>query len=60
MNSDLIIPNNENLQLAYDSYKPVLTAILFSIEQKLKKNLKLGLFLEKSIEMYYKTYQFIE
>ena len=42
MNSDLIIPNNENLQLAYDSYKPVLTAILFSVEQKLKKNLKLA------------------
>lgn len=42
MNSDLIIPNKENLQLAYDSYKPVLTAILFSVEQKLKKNLKLA------------------
>jgi ppGpp synthetase/RelA/SpoT-type nucleotidyltranferase len=42
MNNEIIIPNKEQLQFAYDSYKPVLTAILFSIEQKLKKNLKLA------------------
>ncbi|MBE6348726.1 MAG: (p)ppGpp synthetase, partial [Spirochaetaceae bacterium] len=42
MNSELIIPNKEQLQIAYDSYKPVLTAILFSVEQKLKKNLLLA------------------
>ena len=42
MSTDIFIPNKENLQVAYDSYKPVLTAILFSVEQKLKKNLKLA------------------
>ena len=42
METELIIPNKDNLQLAYDSYRPVLTAILFSVEQKLKKNLKLA------------------
>ena len=42
MNTELIIPNKDNLQQAYDTYKPVLTAILFSVEQKLKKNLKLA------------------
>ena len=42
MDTELIIPNKDNLQLAYDSYRPVLTAILFSVEQKLKKNLKLA------------------
>ena len=42
MNSELIIPNKEQLQIAYDSYKTVLTAILFSVEQKLKKNLLLA------------------
>ena len=39
MDTELIIPNKDNLQLAYDTYRPVLTAILFSVEQKLKKNL---------------------
>ena len=33
---------------------------IFIKKSRVKKNLKLGLFLEKSIEMYYKTYQFIE
>ena len=42
METELIIPNKDNLQLAYDTYRPVLTAILFSVEQKLKKNLKLA------------------
>ncbi len=42
MNSEIIIPNKDNLELAYNTYKPVLTAILFSVEQKLKKNLKLA------------------
>ena len=42
MDTELIIPNKDNLQLAYDTYRPVLTAILFSVEQKLKKNLKLA------------------
>lgn len=42
MSTEIIIPNKEQLQSAYESYKPVLTAILFSVEQKLKKNLKLA------------------
>lgn len=42
MDLDIIIPNKEQLQIAYDSYRPVLTAILFGIEQKVKKNLKLS------------------
>ena len=42
MSTESIIPNKEKLQVSYDTYRPVLTAILFSIEQKLKKNLKLA------------------
>ena len=37
MSTESIIPNKEKLQVSYDTYRPVLTAILFSIEQKLKK-----------------------
>lgn len=34
-------PNKEELKESYELYRPVLSAILFSIEQKLKKNLTL-------------------
>ena len=42
MNDLHVVPHKEELKQAYDNYRPVLTAILFSIEQKLKKNLKLA------------------
>lgn len=36
-----LVPHKDELKDSYEFYRPVLTAILFSIEQKLKKNLYL-------------------
>ena len=36
-----LLPHKDELKESYEFYRPVLTAILFTIEQKLKKNLSL-------------------
>lgn len=41
-NEQPFLPNKEDLSESYDFYRPVLSAVLFSIEQKLKKCLHLA------------------